>query len=317
MKVIKEELCFRSYNQENTVVGYLYIPQTEQIRGVLQIVHGMAEHMGRYEEFGKFMAEQGYVVCGHDQVGHGKSALDAENRGYFGNIKPGYETLVEDVHYLQVATARRFRKVPYFLLGHSMGSYIARLYAAKYGNALTGLILSGTGSGIGPLTAVAQTLLSIDTQRNGEKHVNKRFDKLAFGGLNSEIKNPISSYDWITRDPDRLANYLEDEECGFIFTNNGYTTLMDLMYKCNEKSTFQKTPKDLPILLIAGSADPCGNYGKGVTKVAKQLEEAGVHQVDYILYAGARHEILQEINREEVENDVFDWIEETRKKASW
>lgn len=309
MSVVKEELCFRSFNQENTVVGYVYIPQKEQIKGVIQIIHGMAEHFGRYQELCDFFAQKGYVVCGHDQVGHGKTAFSVQNLGYFGEERPGVQTLVEDVHYLQVFAARRFRKVPYFLLGHSMGSFVARVYASQYGSEINGLILSGTGSGLGIATPFIRAIIESDIEKHGSKYVNKRFDKVSFGGYNRKIKSAKTAFDWLSRDSERVKNYISDDFCGFVFTNNGYQTVTELITLANEKSTFRLLTNTLPILLISGDKDPVGNYGKGVRQVVLQMERAGLTNIECHLYENGRHEILQEINRHEVFEDISKWLE--------
>lgn len=296
---------FRSSDKAHDIAYYVVFP-TGAVRGVVQIAHGMAEHFERYNAFADFLAERGFVVCGEDHLGHGRSAASEEDYGYFSEIN-GWENVVKDMFKLTKIMKKNYPEVPYFLLGHSMGSFLARAYVTRYSKHLDGVVFSGTSGGVGGTSAML-TLLDAVKLFKGDKHKSKLFDKLAFGGYNKKITERNSDFDWLTRDTSIVAKYCNDKRCGFTFTLNGFENLSKLLWYVSNDKWFKTYPKTLPTYLVSGACDPVGNYGKGVLKVFNELNLNDC-TVEMKIYKDARHEVLNEINKDEVYADLLDFFE--------
>ena len=296
---------FPSAGGKQQVYGLAYVP--EQPRGMVQIAHGMAEHMGRYREFMDVLAKQGYIVFGSDHLGHGKTAKSKEELGDFGP-QDGFDRLVTDLHQMTMYMQGQYPGMPVFFLGHSMGSFALRLYLTRYGKELQGAVLSGTGG-----KRAGAALMGALCRKGGGKP-NRLVDRLAFGSFNRGIPHPRTSFDWLSRDGERVDDYIADPLCGFLFTTRSFGELFSAIARCNRPETFRQTP-DLPLLLISGDKDPVGAYGKGVQQVAENYRQAGLHQVECRLYPGARHEVLNETNREQVYQDVLAFLDEVSPRA--
>lgn len=268
-----------------------WLPQG-QPRAVIQLVHGMAEHIDRYDGAARALAQAGFAVVGHTHLGHGPKA---ELHGWFAE-KDGWQCLIDDVHRLRMATQQQFPGVPYFILGHSMGSFVTRCYIMQHGGGLAGVMLSGTGFFAKPVALAGQAVANLVCLFGGEKKPSKLIDRIAFGS---------GGKDWLTRDAAVVEDYLADPHCGFVFTGGAYR---DFLTGLNSLSRIHDVPADLPIYFFSGDADPVGK-GDGVNKSAQQLRQAGVRQVEVKLYHQGRHEMLNEINREEVYQDVIAWVE--------
>ena len=299
-----EHVTFPSHNLANTISGVIYIPD-EAPRGILQISHGMCEYIGRYDSFMGYMAEQGFVVAGHDHLGHGATS-EEKDYGFFGE-QDGYVHLVEDLHKMTDIVKQKFGDLPYFLLGHSMGSFIARLYLSRYGDDLDGAIICGTG-GPNPMTGLGLFMANRTCRKKGSFYRSKTLDRMAFGSFNRKCKPGRTSKDWLTRDNAIVDKYLNDPKCMFLFTAAGFRDLLTLSGKANDAQWYQSLNANLPLLLISGDMDPVGNYGKGVRKVYSRLKKAGIQDVSMNLYPGGRHEILNETDRELVYLDVQRWM---------
>ena len=297
---------FTSADGKSRVHGWVYAPQGE-IVGLLQITHGMCEYIGRYRWFMEAMAEQGFVVFGHDHIGHGDSS-QPEEYGFFGE-KDGWKHLVADVQKMSLIVREKYPNLPLYLFGHSMGSFVARLYLQKYGNEIDGAILSGT-CGPNPMAKAGITAASAVIKLKGPLHRCGILRKMAFSGYNSKYKPQRTTHDWLTRDEAVVDTYLNDPKCNFCFTACGFRDLFTMVSKCNSREWFASLPKDLPILLISGDMDPVGGYGKGIEKVVENLLMNGMGDVSLCLYPEARHELLNESNKEEVLADVQFWLKE-------
>lgn len=299
------KIWFRSSNKINQVYATLYIPLGEPI-GVVQIVHGMCERISRYDRFMEFLAREGFIVCGHDHIGHGASAGSKDLLGYFGK-ENGYKYLVSDVHRLTTIMKKHYSHLPYFLFGHSMGSFVSRLYLSKYSYELDGVILCGTG-GSNPLVPVGIAACNAIIAAKGPLYRSAALDKLIFGQYNRRFAPVRTTHDWLTRDEAIVDQYLRDPYCTFLFTASGYRDLLYLSQLSNSAQWYRTLDHDLPVFLISGDMDPVGNYGEAVEELYAKMKHIGVRDVTPRLYAGARHELLNETNYLEVQEEIRAWI---------
>lgn len=300
----KQDIYFDSKDQRNKIHAIRWEPDVEPV-AVLQIVHGMAEYIERYEDFAKFLAEKGFVVTGDDHLGHGKSVSDGLY-GFFCDKDPA-TVVVDDVHTLTTITKEKYPNVPYYIMGHSMGSFILRNYLFRYGSEVDKAIIMGTGMQPKAMVVGANVMAGIGNFFNARK-VSKFMDNASFSTYNKRIPNNRTSFDWLTKDEKKVDAYIADPLCGFIFTCNGFKTLSNLLWRLNKKSNLEKMPKSLPILITSGAEDPVGEYGKGPKLVYDSYKELGIKDVSIKLYDTDRHEILNETDREVVYKDLYEWL---------
>lgn len=298
---------FESANGRSKVTYYILAPEGVPTRGVVQLVHGMCEYFSRYTVFAKYLCSLGYVVCGHDQIGHGASAGRTTELGFFAS-KDGWKFLIEDVGRLREIVSARYPELPYFIFGHSMGSMVLRLYLAGHGEGLAGAIICGT-AGPNPMARAAVQMADSTARSRGMTYRSAMLQSMAFKSYNNRFKDEHCAFSWLTRDKDVIEVYQADEKCNFIFTAVGFRDLFQLADRCNRRACFKSTPHELPLLLIAGDQDPVGAYGKGVCQVASFYRAAGQKNLDVILYKDCRHEILNELCRLDVFADVSRWLE--------
>ncbi|MGN0402423.1 MAG: alpha/beta fold hydrolase [Acetatifactor sp.] len=309
--MVKEEFTYDSRDGKSQLHAVRYLPEeTEEIRGVVQIVHGMAEYIERYEELAQFLTGKGFVVTGEDHLGHGRSVGRRGRYGYFCEQDPA-TVLVRDVHRLKKMTQALYPGIPYVLLGHSMGSFLVRNYMFRYGTGINGAIVLGTGVQSSVFLRVCKAITFTQKVFWGSAHVSKFIHRLAFKDYNRAISNPRTPNDWLTRDEKRVDSYNADPHCGFVFTVNGFSTLFELLSRLNEQENLARIPKELPILMLSGSEDPVGDYGKGVQKVYEGLTSVGLKNIKMKIYEGDRHELVNELNRDEVMDDIYSWLEDT------
>lgn len=306
--MIKKEFYFDSNENQSKIHGVRYMPDNGQVKCVVQIIHGMAEYIERYEEFATFLVDRGCVVTGLDHLGHGKSLGKDGIYGYFCEQDP-VTVLVQDTHRLKKITQQLYPTVPYIILGHSMGSFVLTNYITEYGNGIDGAIIMGTGMQPKILLTLGKVLAQVLKVLKGSKHVSVFLDKVAFGSFNNKIMNPRTEKDWLSNDEKVVDSYIADPLCGFVFTVNGFLTLFNLMDGARKKKKLKKIPGTLSVLLISGGEDPVGDYGKGVQKMCGALKSAGVKNLEIVLYEGKRHELLNELGRKYVMEDIFHWIQ--------
>ena len=276
-------------------------------RAVLQIVHGIVEHAERYDEFASFMASQGFLVVAEDHMGHGGSIGSQDTPGYF---EGGWFKAVADVHRLMTYTRAECPDVPYFLLGHSMGSFLARTVLIRYPKCgITACVLTGTtwmhrgiiNTGIASAAAVCKA--------KGEKYPSKMLNDLMFGGNNRRVEHKRTDFDWLNRDSAAVDAYIADPLCGFTATAGLIKDMMTGLRFIQEPEHLEKMRKDLPVLFLSGGDDPVGGYGEGVLKAAKAFNDVGMEKVDVRIYPLCRHELLKEVNKEEIWNWLLRWLE--------
>lgn len=305
MEIKKEEFRVKSSDKEHDVAGILYIPDCEP-KGIFQVVHGMTEFIGRYDRFMTFMAENGYIVCGHDHLGHGRTARDQSELGFFAP-KDGYKRVVDDVAIFGTAVREKFSKnLPYFLMGHSMGSFIVRLTAAQY-DLQDKLIIMGTG-GPNPISGIGLCIIKCLEFFKGKKNYSALLDKIGFGSYNERFADENDPKSWISSIPEERHKTNDEPYCNFKFTLSANRDLVMLNRLSNKKAWANSMNKSKPVLLISGAEDPVGDYGKGVETVYNMLKDAGV-PVKMKLYKNARHEILNDISMDEVNKDIIEFIE--------
>ena len=303
----KEEFYFDSRDGQSKIHAVRYTPETAEIVGVVQIVHGMAEYVERYEEFAKFLTKRGFVVTGDDHLGHGKTVPQGGVYGYFCEQDPA-TVVVRDVHRLKKMTQKLYPDVPYIIVGHSMGSFILRNYLCRYGTGISGAVIMGTGMQPPAIIKISKSVTAIQKLLCGSKHVGKFIDKMAFGSYNKRFAPNRTAVDWLCGNEVEVDRYVADPLCGFVFTINGFRTLFELIDRIQKKENLEKVPKNLPVFMVSGADDPVGDYGKGVQRAYDSLKEAGLEHMQLKLYEKGRHELLNEVNRDVVMQDIYDWI---------
>ena len=278
-------------------------PAQGQPRAVIQLVHGMAEHIRRYDQTAQALSRAGFAVVGHTHAGHGEKAVIP---GWFAE-KNGWDALIADVHTVRTETQKQFPGVPYFLLGHSMGSFVVRGYCLQHEAGLSGVILSGTGHFDKPIVAAGRLIANVLCTLGMQKKPSKLLQGISSAGYLKGYPDVKTPFDWLSRDRDEVARYIADPLCGFPFTAGGYRDMFGgLSYLYPEK--LSPMEKNVPVLLFSGDADPVGANGAGVKRVAQEIRDAGVKDVSVKLYAQGRHEMFNELNREEVWQDLIHWM---------
>lgn len=279
----------------------------EQVRGVCQIAHGMAEHGQRYQHFAGVLANAGYAVYANDHRGHGKTAGRVENVGYFAD-ENGWNLVVEDMRQLTRIIKENHEDMPVFLLGHSMGSLLAIDYLSKFGDELTGALLSAPPGDPGLRGTMAIYLAKLERYLKGKKAQSPMFDRLIFGNFNKAFRPNRTAFDWLSGDDAEVDAYIADPFCGTIFTCGFFVDFLTGVKNSHSSKVIEAIPKDLSIYIAAGEKDPVGYNGKGVIKLKNALEKAKIEDLSFTLYRETRHEILNEINRKEVFSEILAWV---------
>ncbi len=307
MAVIKKSFSVLSCDGVHTLQGVLYAPE-DRACGFFHVVHGMTEHIGRYDAFMRDMAEAGWICFGYDNLGHGRSVRDDSELGYIAK-KKGWDLLARDVKVVSDAIRATYdeQDLPYCLMGHSMGSFIVRMATEKYVRP-DRLVVMGTG-GANPAAGAGLALISVIKAFCGDRHVSPLIDQLAFGSYNKRFGGGSEEdpKPWLTGDLEVRKRYYADRYCTFPFTVSAMGDLIRLMKYSNRAAWFRQIPKEIPILLVSGEEDPVGDYGKGVTQVYQRLK-AAEKNVSCVLYPKARHEILNDVTYEDVKRDILSFL---------
>ena len=278
-----------------------------QPKAVLQIVHGIAEFVERYDAFARYLNELGFVVVAEDHMGHGQSINGESIQGYFHG---GWFNGVADTYHLLEETKKEYPDLPYVLFGHSMGSFMARTILCRYPDCgIAAAIICGTGWQ--PTIALPALLKVVGAicAKNGEQKPSELLQKIVFGGYNKKVEHQRTEFDWLSRDAKIVDDYIAHPLCGFTASCGLLRDMMTGIYYIQKAENLEKMRKDLPVFFVAGGDDPVGEYGKGVFQAAAAFEKIGMQDVSVRVYPLCRHEILNEINREEVFGDIAEWLE--------
>jgi alpha-beta hydrolase superfamily lysophospholipase len=278
----------------------------ENPKAIVQIAHGMSEYSARYEAFAQFLNSNGIAVFAEDHRGHGKTAGSIGRVGHVAD-EDGMTKIMEDVVLLYKDIKKKYSKIPVFILGHSMGSFISRMLAYSYPEIYDGFIFSATSAHPGLKGTVGVKLAAL-IKSFGKRNRSKLFDSIAFGDFNKKYKPNRTQKDWLSRDEKVVDDYIKDKYCMQIFSAQFFYDLASVSIDINEDTNITNSDLTKPILFISGDMDPVGEYGKGITKVVNKFKELGASDVSFSLYEGGRHEMLQETNKSEVYKDVLTWI---------
>ncbi len=303
-----QPLSFPSSDGVHTVRGSLWLPEEDAPRGVVQLVHGISEHMGRYDLFARILAGRGFAVVGHDHLGHGQTAAGPEEYGFLGE-RDGWEHLVRDVKALRDQMGGQFPGLPYFLFGHSMGSFVARTYLIRFPGTVDGCLLSGTGQEGAPLIAFGRLAASLLCALRGSNTRSALITSLSLGAYNRQFRPNRTPNDWISRDERAVDAYCADPLCQFVPTVGMFRDMMEGLQFIGKAANCARMDPNTPVFLFSGDKDPVGGCGKGVRKVENLFRSAGVRDLTVKLYPEGRHEMLNELNRELVYDDVLAWLE--------
>ncbi|MCD8206104.1 MAG: alpha/beta hydrolase [Clostridia bacterium] len=301
-----EDIYFDSEDKKSEVHATVWRPEGKP-KGIIQIIHGMAEYGGRYAPTAEFFVENGYLVGADDHLGHGETAKAPELLGYFCDDDP-VGTVMKDLRKFTFKLREIEPDAPLFILGHSMGSFFARLYAASFGVDLAGAVIMGTGYQSSFMTGAGLCLASLTGAFRGKMYRSKFLDSVAFGSYNKKLRPERTPFDWLSVMSEIVDRYIEDPFCGFTFTVNGFKTLFSVVRLACKKETFLLTPKSLPLYIVSGSDDPVGGYGKGVEKVYDMYADAGMEDLSMMIYRDTRHEILNDVSAMQVRDDLLEFF---------
>lgn len=300
------DIYYQSADRKTKIHAIAWKPEGKP-KAVLQICHGMVEFIERYDEFARFLAKQGFYVVGNDHLGHGASVTSNDRHGYFAHPN-GNECLIADLHTLRRKTQEKYPDVPYFVLGHSMGSFLIRQYIQIHPEGLSGAIIVGTGAQPGIVLHVGKLICRVIALFRGWTYRSSFVDGMAFGGYNKQFEPARTPVDWLTKDEAIVNAACVHPWSTFQFTVNGYYQMFRGIQYIQDPAHIRKIPKDLPLYLIAGDCDPVGNNGKSVREVFQKYKESGIRDVAMKLYPNDRHEILNETDRDVVYADVLAWL---------
>lgn len=303
-----QEFYFTSSTGMNRIRALKCLPDGE-IKAIVQIAHGIAEHIDRYREFMEFLAGNGYLVVANDHLGHGKSINGPADLGFFA-AKDGWNYVLRDMEKLHDRTVKEHPGLPYVMFGHSMGSFLTRTYLIKYPGKYDAAILSGTGHQAKAIVLGGYALASTAVKRYGPRKIGEKLNNIAFGAYNNGFENSRTAFDWLSRDEAQVDKYIADPLCGFVPTVSLFRDMMGGIKFITNQKNINTMSRTQPVYFMSGDCDPVGDNGKGVERAYKAFCDAGLHDVMIRLYPGGRHEMLNEVNKYDVFQDILNWLEE-------
>lgn len=298
---------------------YEWLPEEAvTIKGLVQIAHGMAETAGRYERLAEVLTKSGYAVYANDHLGHGRTAGSPDAVGKFG--KDSFRRMAENMGQMTGQIRKRYlEQLPLFVMGHSMGSFLTQYYMGTYlnqfPNQVQGIILSGSNGSEGAALGAGIALATAEAAIRGDHHRSSLLTGLSFGAYNNKFTPNRTAFDWLSTDPAEVDKYVADPYCGVVFTSGFFRDFFRGLKEIHRPDHLQHIPKDMPVYIFSGEEDPVGGHGKGVRKLIRMYEELGLRNVSSKLYPGGRHEMLNEVNREEVMADLAGWLDEQVEKG--
>lgn len=304
----KETFYIPSSNGTNRLHCVHWKPETP-VRAVLQITHGMVEYIERYEPLARVLTDAGIAVVGHDHLGHGKTAAGEEELGFFAE-KNGEKAVLKDIHRLTVVAKKFYPGLPCFLMGHSMGSFFARRYMTLYGQEPDGVILMGTGWVPGALAAMGWGLSGLICRLAGGRYHSRILVKLTLGSYDRAFREEKLRNAWLSREREAVEIYNREPFCNFTFTASAYHDVFTVLRDLAAEKQFGRIPRDLPVFFLSGDSDPVGAFGTGVTKAYESMKRLGIQDVTLKLYENDRHELVNETDREQVYEDIRQWLED-------
>ncbi len=310
----KETFGIQSSDKKHILHGITWTPEGE-IRAAIQLVHGMVEFIDRYDDFAKYLCSQGIAVIGHDHLGHGLTAGHDDDLGYFAR-EGGEQFLIDDMRLVTEEMKWKYPGAPHFILGHSMGSFCLRKYLTLHGDQVDGAIIMGTGQMALPVLAAGKTMAAFLMKTKGRRHRSKQLTGIAFGGYLKKIPNARTSMDWLTKDEAIVDAYLNNKYNTFLFTVSAFHDFFEIMEYDMKETNLDRIPKDLPMFIVAGDQDPVGAWGEGPKSLYQIYQKRGFTDVRLRLYEGDRHEILNELDRQTVYEELGAWILEKAKMAA-
>ncbi len=303
-----QEFTFPSHTGKNSIHCLKCLPDGEA-RAVVQIEHGIAEHMDRYRDFMAFLAGNGFVAVGDDHLGHGKTIAAPSEQGFFAE-ENGWEIVVADMDRLHDLMTEQYPGLPYVIFGHSMGSFLARTYLIKHPDKYDAAIISGTGQQSPLLVNSGYAMAKFFVKKDGPHAIGTKLNDIAFGSYNKGFDHVRTAFDWLSRDPAVVDKYIADPLCGFVATVSLFRDMMGGIKFIGDQKNIDRMNKDKPVYFMSGAADPVGDNGKGVEKAYKAFCKAGLRDVMIRLYPEGRHEMLNETNKEQVYQDILNWLNE-------
>lgn len=303
---MKEEQFTFTDPEGTEIFYYQWLPVEGEVRAVIQLAHGMAEHAGRYRRFAEALTAHGYIVYANDHRGHGRTAKTEDNYGVIG--QDGFNWMVKNMHQLTTIIKNENPNLPLFLFGHSMGSMLLTRYLSLYGHELKGAILSGSDGKPGFMLNLGILLAKQEVKKHGARHRSETINKMVFGKFNQAIKNARTPFDWLSRDPEEVDKYINDPMCGAVFPASFFKDFFSGIKERLNKEYVEQIPKSLPIYIFSGDKDPVGQNGKGIVNLVNIFKKARITDVSFKLYHEGRHEMLNEINRDQVTNDILHWL---------
>ena len=304
--MVRNEFTFLSADGKTPIHAVEWLPES-QVRAVLQISHGVSEYILRYEPFAEYLTARGFAVVGHDHLGHGQSVAEGSARLYFGP-KGSWNWVVDDIDQRRNLAKEKFPQVPYFLLGHSMGSFLARTYLIRYPGAVDAVVIMGTGQMPPAVIAGGMAVAAEEARRVGEDQVSPLVDKLSFGAYNKRFAPNRTNFDWLSLNQDNVDRYIADPLCGGNATIGLFREILGGLSFIAKPKNLKRMNLNIPVLFISGEMDPVGDCGKGVQRAYESFRKAGVRDVSLKLYPELRHEILNETCRETVYDDIYQWL---------
>lgn len=310
--VTREEFYVDSVDGIHMIHGYRWYDPEVEYKGVLQLVHGMLEYIERYNELAEYMASAGYFVVGHDHLGHGDSVKSPEELGYVG--KQGAVLWLRDIGQIRRMAVSYAPKVPYIMLGHSMGSFLVRRYLIYHGKKVDGAILMGTGQQPMPAVKAGLALTYLGMLRSGKRGKSRLLDNLTCSGFAKLYPDNARTGSWMSRDPQVMMDVVNDKKMNFHFSLNAFEALLRTVEEVIDPRRAARMPRDLPVLILSGDADPVGENGKGVRRFEKMLKKIGMRKVTCKLYPENRHELINDLDKQEVFQDIRKWCDTIRRR---